>query len=206
MLTLITLQFAAVLTGLISATGYLGIAGLMALESACIPLPSEVIMPFAGSLVAQGEMNLWLVALAGAVGCNLGSTLAYGVGARGGRGMVLRWGRWLGLTERSLARSEAHFARWGTITVFVARLLPVVRTFVSLPAGIGRMPVWRFQVYTFLGSFPWCLALAWIGRRLGEAWDSSPGLHQAMRGLDIVVVLGLLAWAGHWLYRRRRPS
>ncbi|MEI4484910.1 DedA family protein [Frigidibacter sp. MR17.14] len=204
MLTTVMATLAGWITAAIAASGYGGVALLMALESACIPLPSEIIMPFAGSLVASGRLDLWMVATAGALGCNLGSTVAWLVGSRGGRAVVLRWGRRVGLSERSLARSEAHFARWGTATVFTSRLLPVVRTFISLPAGIARMPFWRFQIYTFLGSWPWCLALAWIGMRLGEAWDRTPALHSAMHAFDAVVVLGLAGWLGWVLLRRRR--
>lgn len=204
MLDMIMGWLATLISDAILATGYLGIAALMMVESACIPLPSEIIMPFAGSLVASGHFNLWLVAIAGALGCNIGSTLAYLVGAHGGRAFILHHGRRVFLDEATLARAERHFARWGEVTVFAARLLPVVRTFISLPAGLARMPFWRFQVYTFLGSLPWCLALAWIGLRLGEAWDSSPRLHQGMHLLDLAVVLGLAVMGLRaWLRRRR---
>jgi membrane protein DedA with SNARE-associated domain len=140
----------------ISAAGYPGVAALMAVESACIPLPSEIIMPFAGYLVSQGRLNLFLVATAGAVGCNIGSTIAYGIGRYGGRAVVLRWGRYLLFDARELDRMDHFFDRFGVAAVLVGRLLPIVRTFISLPAGISRMGFARFQIYTFIGSWPWC--------------------------------------------------
>jgi membrane protein DedA with SNARE-associated domain len=151
---------AAVIIGIISATGYLGVLVLMAIESACIPLPSEVIMPFAGSLVPAGRFSLLGLATAGALGCNLGSMLAYWVGARGGRPAIERWGRYVLLAPGDLDWSERFFSRFGSVTVFVSRLLPLVRTFIALPAGMARMPLLRFHLYTFLGSWLWCFGLA----------------------------------------------
>ena len=199
-------SLAGFITGAITALGYGGIALLMAIESACIPLPSEIIMPFAGFLVFKGEMSLVLVATAGAIGCNIGSTLAYLVGAYGGRPLVDRWGRYVLLSHAELDRAHAFFTRYGSATVFISRLLPVVRTFISLPAGIARMPFGRFQVYTFLGSWPWCFALAYVGMKLGEAWDHSPALRQVMHALDGVVLLAVLIgaiWYGRHLWRNR---
>ncbi len=188
----------------ISASGYAGVAGLMAIESACIPLPSEIIMPFAGYLVSLGKMNLFWVATAGALGCNIGSTLAYAVGFYGGRPAVERWGRYVMLGHRELVLAERFFGHMGGITVLIGRLLPVVRTFIALPAGIARMPMLRFQIYTFVGSWPWCFGLAYAGFRLGEAWDSNPQLHAIMRRLDVAVVVLLLAGAGWWVWRMRQ--
>jgi membrane protein DedA with SNARE-associated domain len=150
----------------ISAGGYAGVVALMALESACIPLPSEVIMPFAGYLVSTGRFGLFLVATAGAVGCNIGSTVAFEVGARGGRPLVERWGARLHLNPGEIEWADRWFERRGSITVLIGRLLPIVRTFIALPAGIARMNRGRFHVYTFVGSWFWCLALAYIGRLL----------------------------------------
>ena len=188
----------------ISALGYVGVAGLMAIESACIPLPSEIIMPFAGYLASLGRMELFWIATAGALGSNIGSTLAYAVGYYGGRPAVERWGRYVLLGRRELALAERFFGHWGGITVLIGRMLPVVRTFIALPAGIARMPMLRFQVYTFVGSWPWCFALAYAGYRLGKAWDRSPMLHAAMRRLDIVAVVLVLAGAAWWVWRVRR--
>jgi membrane protein DedA with SNARE-associated domain len=187
----------------ISALGYAGVAGLMAIESACIPLPSELIMPFAGYLVSIGKMNLFWVATAGALGCNIGSTIAYAVGFYGGRPAVERWGRYVLLGHRELMLAERFFAHAGGVTVLIGRLLPVVRTFIALPAGIARMPMLRFQVYTFVGSWPWCFGLAYAGYRLGEAWNSSPRLHAIMRRLDLVA-LALIAIGAIWWLRRVR--
>src|SRR6266852_1895211 len=134
----------------IAMTGYGGLAILMAIESACIPLPSELIMPFAGYLVFEGTMKLFWVATAGAIGCNVGSLIAYEIGCYGGRPLVERYGRWILLGRRELDWSDRFFARWGYAAVFVARLLPVVRPFIALPAGVARMPRGKFHIYTFL--------------------------------------------------------
>ena len=193
---------ADVLTRVISDAGYAGIALLMAIESACIPLPSEIIMPFAGSLVASGRFSLVGVATAGEIGCNLGSTLAYAVGAWGGKPAVERWGRYVLLTPEDLAWSERFFGRFGSATVFVARLLPVVRTFIALPAGIARMPMLRFQAYTFIGSWLWCLILAYVGQRLGQAWNADPTLRTLFHRFDLAIVAVLVAAAAFFLWHR----
>jgi membrane protein DedA with SNARE-associated domain len=134
----------------IAATGYSGIAILMAIESACIPLPSELIMPFAGYLVYEGSMSLFWVATAGAIGCNLGSLVAYEIGHYGGRPLVERYGRWILMGRRELDWADRFFARWGHAAVFIARLLPVVRTFIALPAGVARMPRGKFPPTRFV--------------------------------------------------------
>lgn len=205
MLDSLVAPIAAWIVGVISAAGYLGIAGLMALESACVPLPSEVIMPFAGYLASTGRFSLALAATAGALGCNAGSTLAYAVGARGGRPLVERWGRHLLLSPADLDRADRFFHRFGGSAVLIGRLLPVVRTFIALPAGIARMPQLPFQLYTFVGSWPWCYALAYIGYLLGERWDSDPRLRAAMRRFDLAVV-GLLALGVGWFVWRHMRS
>jgi len=183
---------AAWIVGVISAAGYAGVAGLMAIESACIPLPSEIIMPFAGYLVSTGRFSLLLAATAGAIGCNIGSTVAYAVGARGGRPLIERWGRYILLSTEDLDRAEQFFRRYGGIAVLVGRLLPVIRTFIALPAGISRMPQLPFQLYTFVGSWPWCYALAYVGYVLGAQWDSDPRLRTILHRFDFVIV-GLIA-------------
>ena len=187
----------------ISAGGLPGIVLLMALESACIPIPSEVVMPFAGYLVSTGQFSLWSVALAGAVGCNIGSLVAYEVGARGGRPMVEKFSRHSLFGAHELKLAEAFFARWGASATFFGRLLPVVRTFLALPAGMARMNRVRFHAYTFVGSFLWCLALAWVGKALGKNWDNSAALSTAFHVADVVIVLALVA-GFVWYLRYRK--
>ena len=199
MISRILSELASFIVWVISGSGYLGIVLLMAIESACIPLPSEVIMPFAGALAVPAvamqyhrePFSLLWVAVAGALGCNLGSLVAYQIGAWGGRPLVERYGRYVLLTRSELEHSDHFFRRWGSMTVLVARMLPVVRTFIALPAGMARMPQARFHIYTFLGSFPWCLGLAWVGMKLGERWETDPRLKLWFHRLD-VVILGLL--------------
>jgi len=188
---------------MIAFSGYGGIVILMGIESACIPLPSELIMPFAGYLVFEGTMKLFWVATAGAIGCNLGSLVAYEIGFYGGRPLVVRYGRWILLGNPELDLAEKFFARWGYLAVFFARLLPVIRTFIALPAGIAQMPRGRFHIYTFLGSWPWCFALAWFGMKLGENWRFlSKYLHKFDAVILVVLVAGLIwyVWT-HWQNR-----
>jgi membrane protein DedA with SNARE-associated domain len=195
-------------TAVILSMGYAGVALLMAIESACIPLPSEIIMPFAGAVTVAGvaamhgaqPLNLWLCGLAGAIGCNLGSIVAYWVGARLGRPFLekTRWVRFF-VTPHELDRVDTWFAKRGSIVVFVARLLPVVRTFIALPAGIARMELVRFHVYTFIGSFPWCLGLAYVGAQLGEHREQlKPWFHRFDAVIGAIIVLG-----GIWFLRSR---
>jgi membrane protein DedA with SNARE-associated domain len=192
----------------ISASGYWGVALLMGIESACIPLPSEVIMPFAGYLVHMGKLSLLGVATAGAIGCNLGSVVAYWIGAYGGRPLVEKFGRYVLLSQHDLDRVTHYFEKFGGITVFFGRLLPVVRTFIALPAGIAKMPQGRFHLYTFLGSWPWCYALAYVGMRLGDHWDNDPRFkavfHRFHLGVELVLVAGCVwfVWS-HWRNRTR---
>src|SRR6476646_5553821 len=155
----------------ISALGYSGVVLLMAIESACIPLPSGIIMPFSGYLVSSGELNLWGVAVAGAVGCVLCSLVAYWIGMYGGRPFIEKYGRYILLSRHDLDLADRWFAKHGEAIVFVSRLLPAVRTFIALPAGVARMNMARFIVYTFAGALPWCLGLAYVVQKLGEQWD-----------------------------------
>src|SRR5277367_5403376 len=181
----------------IAVTGYSGLAFLMAIESASIPLPSELIMPFAGYLVYQGSMNLFWAATAGAIGCNLGSLVAYEIGCYGGRPLVEKYGYWILMSRRELDWADRFFARWGYLAVFVARLLPVIRTFIALPAGIACMPRGRFHVYTFLGSWPWCLALAFLGMKLGQNWRE---LGKYFHKFDAVIGVVLVACAVYFVW------
>jgi membrane protein DedA with SNARE-associated domain len=179
--------------------GYLGIVLVMALESCCIPLPSEVVMPLAGVFVLQypDRFTLLGVVVAGALGCVVGSAAAYAIGRSGGRSLLLRYGRYVLISQADAERADGLFARFGSPVVFVARLLPIVRTYISLPAGIARMPFLRFCLYSLLGSLLWCLALAWIGMKVGE---NSGQLATLFHGLDgvigsvLVVAVALYIW------------
>ena len=191
---------------IISSLGYAGIFVAMAIESACIPLPSEVIMPFSGYLVSQGRFSLWGVSLAGALGCTLGSAAAYAVGAYGGRPFILKYGHYCLVTAHEVDRADRWFARYGMAATFISRLLPVIRTFISLPAGVARVPFTRFLVYAFLGSLPWSWVLAYVGLLLGEHWDRVGGV---LHSLDVLIVLVLAAGVGWFLWRhwpRRIPQ
>ncbi len=190
---------------IISSLGYAGIFVAMAIESACIPLPSEAIMPFSGYLVSQGRFSLWGVSLAGALGCTLGSAAAYAVGAYGGRPFILKYGRYFLVTAHEVDCADRWFARYGMAATFISRLLPVIRTFISLPAGVARVPFTRFLVYAFLGSLPWSWVLAYVGLLLGEHWDRVGGV---LHSLDVLIVLVLAAGVGWFLWRhwpRRVP-
>lgn len=211
MLEKIISTLAAFTIAVISKAGYLGVVLLMAIESACIPLPSEIIMPFAGYLVYTGRFNLLWAATAGAIGCNLGSVIAYEIGCYGGRPLVERYGSYVFLGRHELEMAERFFKRFGALAVLIGRLLPVIRTFIALPAGVARMPRLRFHVYTFIGSWPWCFALAWIGLKLGERWDKDPRLKLWFHRLDAVIIVLLLAaiiwfvWS-HWKGRVRATA
>jgi membrane protein DedA with SNARE-associated domain len=193
---------------IISSMGYLGVMLLMAIESACIPLPSEVIMPFSGYLAYTGQFNLWMVAVVGAIGCNVGSEIAYEIGYYGGRPLVERYGSYVLLSENELDWAERFFARFGDLTVLLSRMLPVVRTFIALPAGVARMPRLRFHLYTFVGSFPWCLGLAYLGMKAGENWKYlGKYFHEFDKVIAAVILLGL-AWFvwSRWKHRMRAVS
>ncbi len=194
---------AGFIISVLQASGYWGVLGLMAIESACVPLPSEIILPFAGYLVSTGRLNLYLVATVGALGCNLGSAIAYAVGAYGGRAAVRRWGRYVLLTERDLDHAEWFFGRFGGPAVFIGRMLPVIRTFIALPAGIARMSPLRFHLYTFAGSWPWCFLLAWIGMKLGAAWETNPRLHAVFHYFDVAVVVFAVVVIARFVWSRR---
>ncbi|HSH54364.1 MAG TPA: DedA family protein [Methylotenera sp.] len=163
----------------ISTMGYGGIVLLMAIESACIPLHSEIIMPFAGFLVFKGEMTLWWVAFAGAIGCVVGSIPAYYVGMFGGRPLAEKYGKYVLISKKDLDMADRWFDKHGDIIIFIARLLPAVRTFIAFPAGVARMNMSKFIIYTFVGSLIWCWVLAYAGMKFGEHWvDLKVYFHQ----------------------------
>lgn len=202
---MILAKLAAFITAVISATGYAGVGLLMALESACVPLPSEIIMPFAGYQVYLHHLTLFGVATAGALGSNLGSAIAYWIGAYGGRPLVERFGRYVLLSRHDLDRTTLFFEKYGSATVLIGRMLPVVRTFIALPAGIARMPQLRFHIYTFVGSWPWCFALAYVGMKLGQHWDTDPRFkaifHRFHTSVEALIVIGILWFL--WTHLRR---
>src|SRR6266850_2618329 len=193
------------ISGLIVATisllGYSGIVLLMAIESACIPLPSEIIMPFSGYLVSTGQMNLWLVGLAGAIGCVLGSLVAYWAGSKGGRPLIEKYGRYVLVSSHDLDLADRWFANYGEIIVFVSRLLPAIRTFIAFPAGVARMNLKRFVLYTFAGSLPWCLGLAYVGQKLGEKWNKDDTLKTWFHRFDFVIGIVAVLLAAWWIWR-----
>ena len=199
-----------ILSGFIVATistlGYSGIVPLMAIESACIPLPSEIIMPFSGYLVSRGEMNLWGVAIAGAVGCVLGSLVAYWVGMYGGRPFIEKYGRYILLSRHDLDIADRWFAKHGEIIVFVSRLLPAIRTFIAFPAGVARMNLPRFVIYTFAGSLPWCLGLAYVGQKLGEQWDKDDTLKTWFHRFDFLIGIAGALFIIWWVWRHIKHS
>jgi membrane protein DedA with SNARE-associated domain len=196
---------AGFIIGTISRLGYGGIVLLMAIESACIPLPSEIIMPFSGYLVSTGEMNLWLVGLAGAVGCVLGSIVAYYAGAWGGRPFIAKYGKYILISHHDLDLADRWFQRHGDITIFVGRLLPVIRTFIAFPAGVARMNLWRFNLYTFVGSYIWSVGLAWIGMKLGEHWNTlGIYFHRFDAAIGVILLIAVVWYVRRHLQHMKR--
>jgi membrane protein DedA with SNARE-associated domain len=198
----------ALLVSLVAAGGYGAVVLLMAIQSACVPIPSEIIMPLAGYALAHTQMQLVLLATVASLASNLGSIPAYWVGAKGGRPMVERYGRWLLLSRRDLDRVDHFFARYGSVTVLIGRMLPIVRTFIAFPAGVARMNQVRFHIYTFVGSWPWCYVLAYVGMKLGASFNSNPRFkalfHRFHLGVEIVLLAAILwfVWT-HWRNRVR---
>ncbi len=209
MLTHLTDILTTLITNLYVSTGLLGIVLAMAIESCCIPLPSEVIMPLAGIMIASGRilqgtnslLSLFLVAFVGAIGCLLGSMGAYYIGYKGGRPLMLKYGRYVLISQHDADKADRFFQRWGNATAFFSRLLPVVRTYISLPAGISKMPFVQFCIYTFLGSLPWCLLLAYLGTVLGNNLGTlSPIFHS----LDVVILVAVVILVVLYVWRHIR--
>jgi membrane protein DedA with SNARE-associated domain len=200
-----------VLVGFIASTGYAGVLVLMAIQSACIPIPSELIMPIAGYALAHGQMQLILLATVGSIASNLGSIPAYWVGAKGGRPAIEHYGKFILLSGHDLDRADRFFAKYGSIAVLIGRLLPIVRTFIALPAGIAKMNQVRFHVYTFLGSWPWCYALALIGMKLGDSFNTDPRFKEFFarfhHAVEAVILLGIVWFVvSHWKNRIRETG
>lgn len=191
------------LTAILTATGAAGIFFGMLLESAAIPLPSEIILPFAGILVRQGTLSFWEAVSWAMAGQMIGSVLLYYVGRYGGRPFIQRYGKYVLMRRHELDVAERWFNRYGETTAFVTRLLPGVRTFISFPAGLARMPLLRFLLYSFLGALPWTTFLVWAGMKVGKVWQD-PRWHPYFRLAQVVVVVGLAALVIWYLLRRRK--
>ena len=195
------------ITHLIAALGYSGVLLLMALESACIPVPSEAIMPFAGAQITAPtgtfHPDIWVLTFMGALGNLIGSIAAYWVGYTGGRAFLDKYGKYVLIRRRDIDKSDAFFRKYGDWTVFFGRWLPIVRTFISLPAGIARMNFPKFCVFTFVGALPFCYLLAWAGTKLGQHWDQ---VHTWLQKADVAVTVVLAVLFGLWLWHHLRPE
>jgi membrane protein DedA with SNARE-associated domain len=188
-----------VATDFIGSAGELGVFLLMVLESACIPVPSEAIMLFAGFSVSEGEMTLFGIVAAGVLGNLVGSWIAYAVGYFG-RLDLLEKNKLIHINPKHLKWADDWFARYGAATVFFTRMLPIIRTFISLPAGVAKMPFWRFTLFTLVGSIPWVLALAIVGEKVGDNWED---WRHKLGYLDYVVLAVIVVGLGYWLLKRR---
>jgi membrane protein DedA with SNARE-associated domain len=178
---------------MISSFGYAGVFLAMAVESACIPLPSEIILPFTGYMVFAGHFSFWQSTIAATLGNLFGGLVAYYIGVWGGRPFLIRYGRYFFINKRELAWTERLFEHYGEATVFIGRMLPIVRTFISLPAGIARMNLLKMATYTTIGAFFWCALLIFVGQKLGENWDSlKPYFHRADVVVGGVIVLAVI--------------
>lgn len=192
-----------------AAFGYLGVVVAMTIESAAIPVPSELILPLAGFSVARGlpepltgaAWTYWGAVIAGVVGNTTGALIGYGLGAYGGRPILERYGKYVLISTHDLDTAERHFARWGDITVLVSRMLPIVRTFISIPAGIARMPLWRFVAFSVLGAIPWVMLLVWGGVVLGDHWVD---IKRSFAGLDYLVAAVILGAIALFVWRHVR--
>lgn len=193
MFTPILSAIASWIIHVISTLGYPGIVLLMAIESANIPLPSEIIMPFSGYLVYTGQFNLWWAGFWGAIGCLVGGAISYYIGMIGGRPLIEKYGKYILISHHDLDLADRWFKKHGEITVLIGRLLPVIRTFISFPAGIAKMNFWKFLLYSFIGSFPFCLLLAYIGVKLGNNWESLRDyFHKFDLLIGIIIIAGIV--------------
>ena len=186
-------------TLVISKSGYVGIGILMTMESMIMPVPSEAVMPFAGFLWFEHKLSFWGIVLAATTGSIIGSLISYCIGAYGGRAFVKKYGKYFLLNEHHLDRTENFFSRHGEMTIFVSRFIPVVRHLISIPAGLGRMNVVRFSIYTIVGAGLWNSFLTWLGYHLRDNWET---IRQYTEVIDIVLVAALLAAVGFFVYKR----
>jgi membrane protein DedA with SNARE-associated domain len=207
MFTGIIEYLAHIVVAMISSLGYFGVFLTMAIESACIPLPSEIIMPFAGYLVYLGEFNFWLVAVVGALGNLAGSLAAYYVGRWGGLPLVEKYGKYVLISHHDIKTAHKWFEKHGKSTVFFTRMMPVVRTFISLPAGISEMDVKTFSIYTFLGALPWSLLLTYLGMKLGENWNTlGDYFHKADLVIGVVIIIAVAWYVRRHIGHMRNPA
>ena len=203
-------------TQIYDAVGYLGVALWVAIESVVIPIPSELVLPFAGFLVGTGDAiepltgqpwSYWLVVIAGTLGATVGALIAYAIGLYGGRPIVDRWGRYVGITHADLDRAESFFARYGEAASFFGRLVPVVRSLVSFAAGLSRMPLPKFILFTFLGSLPFTAVLVFAGLQLGANWESvGPVLKRFEYAIIAVLAVIVIAWVWFRIIKPRRAA
>jgi membrane protein DedA with SNARE-associated domain len=198
---MVVVELANFITHIIASSGYFGVFFLMILESAVMPIPSEIVMPFAGFLASTGTFNIWYVVLAGTLGNLVGSLVAYFVGLYLGRGFIFRYGKYVLLEKKYLLITEQWFKKHGDKTVFFSRLLPVVRTVISLPAGIGRMNLGKFIAYTFVGSIPWNFALTYVGVILGKNWNL---ISQYSHAIDIFLGSLIVAFVVWFVLKHRK--
>jgi membrane protein DedA with SNARE-associated domain len=207
------------LNGLYGSVGYIGVMLAMAIESAMVPLPSELILPYAGFLVSDvsqvepitgGSWNYWIVVVVATIGNTLGSLVAYAIGAWGGRPFLERYGKYLLIRPHEIELADHFFQRYGAATAFFSRLLPIVRTFISFPAGVARMPIWTFIVYSTAGAFLWSMLLVFAGMQLGANWVA---IRHALQPFDLLIAVAVVAgvllfiwWRLGMPGRRRRES
>lgn len=194
-------------TDTVASYGLLAVFILMALESACIPIPSEVTMLYAGYLVSQGDVSFIGIVAAGVFGNLFGSWIIYAVGASGGRSLLLHHGRWFGVKPKHVDHADKWFDHYGNRAVFIGRLLPIIRTFISLPAGVSRMPIMPFTLYTFLGCIPFVTALAAIGVALGPHWEKAHHILEYGNYIIAATIIGFVLWMFlRWRKNRAKSS
>ncbi len=187
----------------IDALGYPGVFFLMLIESCGIPMPSEIIMPFSGFLVAEGKMDFWAVSFVGAFANLAGSLIAYWIGLKGGRALIEKWGKYVLISKHDLDLADRWFARFGNWTVFFGRLLPVVRTYISFPAGVAKMEIKRFSLYTFAGALPWSILFTWLGVKMGDNWGQiRESLHNFDLAILIMIIIGIVWYV--WMHIKHR--
>lgn len=183
--------------------GYFGVFILMLVESCGILMPSEVIMPFSGFLVADGSMNFWMVVFLGALGNLAGSLLAYWIGWKGGRPLIEKYGKYILLSKHDLDLADKWFTKYGSATTFFGRVLPIVRTFISFPAGISKMEIKKFSVYTFMGAFIWCIPLTYAGVKMGENWAQ---IREYLHNFDLTIGILIVVFLVWYIWRHIKHS